>query len=61
MCREGLSEVIVSVILFFCIRYCCDERKADGVKSAHLLTFLYNLVKSVILIDKAPVIHLTIF
>ena len=60
-CREGPSEVIASVILFFSVRDSCDERKTDRVKGAHLLALLNYLINPVILIDESPVFHLAMF
>ena len=43
-CREGLSEVIASVIFFFSVRNRADKRKADWVECTHLFTLLYNFL-----------------
>ena len=60
-CRDGLSEVIALIVLFFGMWYGADKRKADGIKGTHFLTFCNNFIKSIITIDESPIIHLSMF
>jgi hypothetical protein len=60
-CREGLSEVIASVVFFFGVRDGSDECQTYGVKCTHLLALFHNLVKTIIVVNQSPVIHLAMF
>ena len=38
-----------------------DKRETHRIKTAHLLTHLHNLIKTVIPFQQSPVVHDTIF
>ena len=60
-CLEGLSEMIASVFFFFSVRYGANKRETYRVEWAHFFAFTYYPVKTIIMVDKPPVIHLSVF